>query len=70
MKDLHGRIARWFTLFAEYNFEICYRLGKDNASADYLSRPVGVNLLISNAEMESYIKVRANFLTVELECTK
>ena len=31
MKDPHGRIARWFTLLAEYDFEIFYRAGRDNA---------------------------------------
>ena len=62
MTDPHGRIARWFTLLAEYNFEICYRAGKNNASADYLSRPVGVNLVMSDAGMGSDLKVIANFL--------
>ncbi len=40
MKDPRGRIARWFTLFAEYEFEICYRAGRDNACAEFLSRSV------------------------------
>ena len=62
MNDPHGRIDRWFTLPAECNFEICYRAGKNNASADYLSRPIGDNLVISNAEMESVFKFIANFL--------
>ena len=61
-KDSHGRIDRWFTLLAEYNFEFCYPAVKDNAIADYLSRPAGVNLTMSNAEMESDLKIIANFL--------
>ena len=61
MKDPHGQKAQWFTLLAEFNFEICYRARKNNACADYLSRPVGVNLVMSHAEMESDLKIIANF---------
>ena len=31
-------MARWFSFFAEYNFEVKYKLGKQNAFADLLSR--------------------------------
>ena len=40
LRDPHGRIARWMSLLAEFNFEIVYRPGEKNANADYLSRPV------------------------------
>lgn len=33
MKDLHGRIARWFGLLAEYDFKVCYKPGKQKATA-------------------------------------
>ena len=32
------RMARWLSFFAEYNFEVKYKPGKQNALADYLSR--------------------------------
>ena len=32
LKDPHGRIAHWFTLQAEYNFEISDRAVNNNAS--------------------------------------
>ena len=31
MKEPHGKIAGWFILLMEYDFEICYRAGRDNA---------------------------------------
>eukprot|EP00171_Calliarthron_tuberculosum_P020369 IDg20369t1 len=40
--DPHGRIARWFSLLSEFEFELFYRPGKENLAADYLSRPVEV----------------------------
>lgn len=39
-KDLHGRTARWISLFAKFGFEIQYRPGEKNGNAGYLSRPV------------------------------
>ena len=62
MKYPNWQIARWFTLLPEYIFEICYRAGKNNAITDYLSMPVGVNLAMSNAEMDSELKVITNCL--------
>ncbi|GMF54598.1 unnamed protein product [Phytophthora fragariaefolia] len=35
---LSQRMARWLSFFAEYNFEVKYRPGKQNALADALSR--------------------------------
>ena len=37
-KDIHGRLARWLDFLAEYDFLIEYRPGKNNGSADFLSR--------------------------------
>lgn len=36
--DLSQRMARWLSFFAEYNFEVKYKPGKQNALADALSR--------------------------------
>ena len=36
--NLSQRMARWLSFFAEYNFEVKYRPGKQNALADALSR--------------------------------
>ena len=40
MRNPHGRIARWMSLFSEFEFEIVYRSGEKNSNADFLSRPV------------------------------
>jgi hypothetical protein len=37
-KDAFGIIGRWLETIAEFDFEIEYRPGKLNASADFLSR--------------------------------
>lgn len=37
-KYIHGRLASWLDLTAEYNFEVEYRQGSSNGAADYLSR--------------------------------
>ena len=54
LRDPHGRIARWMSLFAEFDFEIVYRPGEKNANADYLSRPVQgkVDMMVLNIGME------------------
>lgn len=33
---VHHRLARWMDLFAEYNFNINYRLGSASGPSDYL----------------------------------
>ncbi len=62
MKDPHGRIARWLTLLAEYDFEICYRVGRDNACADFLSRPVELMVIHENQQFEANLKAIAHYL--------
>ncbi len=62
MKYPHGRIARWFTLLAEYDFEICYRAGRDNACADFLSRPFEFMLIDENQPFEANLKAVAHYL--------
>ena len=42
-RDPHGRIARWISIFSEYDFEVVYRPGPRNANADYLSRPAQID---------------------------
>ncbi len=60
MKDTRGRIARWFTLLAEYDFEICYRAGRDNACADFWSRPVELLVIDENQPFEANLKAIAH----------
>lgn len=38
VKQSTGRLARWSVLLQGYNYEICYRKGKNNTNADCLSR--------------------------------
>ena len=38
LPHLSQRMARWLSFFAEYNFEVKYKPGKQNALADALSR--------------------------------
>ena len=52
MKDTYGRIARWFSLLADYDVEICYRAVAQNAAADYLSRPANTIMAIEEADIE------------------
>ncbi len=62
MKDLHGRIARWFTLLQEYDFEICYQAGHDNACADFLSRSVKLMVIDENQSFKSNLEAIAHYL--------
>ncbi len=57
-KHHHGRIARWFTLLSEYDFQICYRAGRDNPCADFLSRPVEQAVIDENQLFEANIKLK------------
>ena len=62
MKDPHGRIARWFTFLAEYDFEICYQAGRNNVCADSLSRPVELMVIEDHQPFEANIKAIAHYL--------
>ncbi len=62
MKDPHGRIARWFTLLAEYDLEICYRAGRDNACADFLSRPLKLMVIGDHQTFEANLKAITHYL--------
>ncbi len=62
MKDPHERIASWFTLLAEYDFEIFYRAGRENAWADFPSRPVELMVVDENQPFKAHIKAIAHYL--------
>ena len=50
-KDLNGRLTRWSLKLSEYDYEILYRKGKDNANADALSR------MIEESKMQEVVGV-------------
>ncbi len=62
IKDPHGRIARWFILLPEYDFEICYRAGRDNACANFSSRPVELMVIDENQQFEENLKAITHYL--------
>ena len=43
-ENIHGRISRWLSFLADYEFEIIYRPGRKNANADFCSRPFDASL--------------------------
>ena len=47
---------------AEYDFEICYLAGRDNACADFLSRPVELMIIDENQSFEAKLKAIAHYL--------
>ncbi|OMJ26830.1 Pol polyprotein [Smittium culicis] len=47
--DSHGRISRWIMFLSEFRFEIRHKKGKDNAAADFLSRPEFIAAQLQNA---------------------
>ncbi|KAG1926178.1 hypothetical protein F2P79_025020 [Pimephales promelas] len=38
MKDTNARITRWFLALQPFDFEVVYRTGSENCTADFLSR--------------------------------
>ncbi|KAG3153254.1 hypothetical protein PC128_g22617 [Phytophthora cactorum] len=52
------RIARWLSLFSEYNFVVHYKLGKTNILADALSLCVAED--IAAVEVAATISLRAS----------
>ncbi len=61
-KDPHGRIERWFTLLPEYDFETCYRGGRDNACTNFLSGPIELMVIDENQPFEANLKAMAHYL--------
>ncbi len=61
MKDVHCRIARWFTLLAEYVIEICYWARIDNACANFLSLAVKFMVIDENQPFEANLKAIAHY---------
>ena len=41
--DHHGRIARWLSFMADYQFNIAFRAGRNIGYADFCSRPFNVS---------------------------
>ncbi len=41
VRDPYGRIARWFALLSQFNYEVNYIKGTDNIAADVMSRTYG-----------------------------
>ena len=64
MRDPHGRIARWMSLFSEFDFEIVYRSGEKNSNADFLSRPVEESIaMIMSTDLEEDLQAVVRYLT-------
>ncbi len=50
--DPRGRIARWMSVFAEYDFEVHYQTGPRNANADYLLRSSAEEIMVLSMGLE------------------
>ena len=61
-RDPHRRIARWTSIFSEYDFEVVYRPGPRKANADYLSRPAESDRLVLVLELEPDLNSVAEYL--------
>ncbi|GKA55707.1 DNA gyrase subunit B, chloroplastic/mitochondrial-like protein [Tanacetum coccineum] len=59
-KELNMRQLRWLELLSDYDYEICYHLGKANIVADALSRK----------ERNKPLRVRALVMTIGLNLSK
>ncbi len=62
VKDPHDRIARWYTLLAEHNFEISIRAGRDYPCADFLSQTVELLVIDDVKTFEANFKAIAHHL--------
>ncbi len=62
LEDPHRRIALWFTLLAEYDFEICYLAVLDIAHEYFLSGPIELILTYENQTFEANFKAIAHYL--------
>ena len=61
-RDLRGRIARWISIFSEYDFEVEYRPCPRNENADCLSPPVEKDLVLM-MELEPDLNSVAQYLS-------
>lgn len=62
MKKSHKGIAHCFSLLVEYDFEIFHQAGKQNVSADYLFRPIGVLMVLEDQYFETNLRGVVNYL--------
>ena len=58
MRDLHRRIARRMSLFAEFKVKILYRPGNKPSKADILSKPIKDKkiIIILNIASEDHLQ--------------
>lgn len=64
IRDPHGLITRWISIFAEYDFEIKNYPGKKNDNAGYLSRPVEDKVMvISSKKLEKKLECVRTYLS-------
>ena len=61
-RDPHGRIARWFSFLAEFQFDIMYKPGQENVPADFLSRNVSASDLVASMKLEPASENIARYL--------
>ena len=61
-KILTGGSRVGSSYLAEYDFEICYPVGRDNACADFLSRPVELLVIDDNQPFETNLNAIARQL--------
>ncbi len=54
--EIHGRIGRWMSLFAEYDFEVRHRHRPRNENDDYLSRSSTATDLVLSTGLEDNLK--------------
>ncbi len=66
-RDLHGRIARWMSVFAEYDFDVHYRPGPRNANADYLLRSSAKVTMVLSIRLEPDLMSTVEYLTTGTE---
>ena len=62
-RDTHGRIARWISIFSEYDFEVVYRSGPRSSNADCLSGPLEKENLVLTMGLESDWNSVAEYLS-------
>ncbi len=66
-RDQPGRIARWMSLCAEYDFDLQYRPGLANANADCLSRSSTATDSVLSMGLEDDLKPVFEYLTTRMD---